>query len=101
MTERAARRKSQEVATPREGSASSPRGKKTKKSTKASSTAEADGPRVVHKIELEPKDCPITAVTVYNDRAEVIRTLSVNLQAGTQLFIFSTDTTARLSLFYS
>ena len=36
----------------------------------------------VSKASLELKDCPVSNVTVYNDRAEVTRTITTNIKAG-------------------
>ena len=41
---------------------------------------EATGP--VNKITTTLKACPVRGVTVYNDRAEVTRTITTNVNAG-------------------
>lgn len=42
---------------------------------------EVSGP--TNKVSVQLKDCPVQSVTVYNDRAEVTRTLVASIKAGT------------------
>jgi len=66
-------------------------GKTTKKKkspkTKEPETAESDvhpldEPNDAHKMNVSAKSCPITSVTIYNDRAEVTRQVAVVVKHG-------------------
>lgn len=59
----------------------SPRPKEEKPSLLDLPIEETSGP--VNKIVTTIKSCPVRGVTVYNDRAEVTRTITTTVQAGT------------------
>jgi len=43
-------------------------------------TPSSPGGTTINKISLTPKQCPISTVTVFNDRAEVVRAMSVTAE---------------------